>query len=166
VVSSELTRKLEERMDEIQHGNETRENTLKGTIEALKTVTVKLKENEKAIGASLNQAIRKSKLEERIVGSCPNCQNGKLVILRSKKTGKRFVGCTNYFEGTCKTAFPLPQRGFVKPLGNICKGCGWPTVRVWLKGRRAWNLCFNSACPLKKERRKGVGLQSLQQEGQ
>ena len=152
VVSLGLTRKLEERMAEIQQGKETRENVLKEVVEILKPVTEKLKENEKEIGARLSQAVMKARLEERIVGACPVCQGGKLVILRSKKTGKRFVGCTNYFEGTCKTAFPLPQRGVVKPLGGVCKSCGWPTVRVWMKGKRPWKLCLNPECPAKTQR--------------
>jgi len=162
VVSPELTRKLEEKMNEIQQRKETRENVLLSAIEILKPVTEKLKENERLIGAQLSQALKKSKLEENIIGACPICQNGKLVILYSRKTGKRFVGCTNYFEGNCKTAFPLPQRGFVKPLGNVCRSCGWPTVRIWMKRKRPWNLCFNPKCPLKKGRRKSVELQSLQ----
>jgi DNA topoisomerase-1 len=162
VVSLELTRKLEERMNEIQQRKETRENVLQGTIEILKPVAEELKEKEKMIGAQLSQALKKSKLEERIIGACPTCQNGKLVILYSRKTGKRFVGCTNYFEGNCETAFPLPQRGFVKPSGNACKSCGWPTLRIWMKGKRPWNLCFNPKCPLKEGRIKSVALQSLQ----
>jgi DNA topoisomerase-1 len=151
VVSIELTRKLEERMNEIQQGKETRENVLRGAIEILKPVTKKLKEKEQIIGARLSQAIQKARLEERIIGTCPICQNGKLVILRSKKTGKRFVGCTNYFEGTCKTAFPLPQKGLAKPSRNVCKSCGWPTVRIWMKGKRPWNLCLNPKCPIKEK---------------
>jgi DNA topoisomerase-1 len=150
-------------MDEIQRGTETRECTLQDTMETLKPVTLKLKENEKAIGASLSRAIKQAKLEEKVVGACPNCQNGKLVILRSRKTGKRFIGCTNYFEGICKTAFPLPQRGTVKPSGRKCRSCGWSTVNVWLKGRRAWNLCFNPDCPSKKQR-KTVETRVSQQE--
>jgi DNA topoisomerase-1 len=146
VMSLELTRKLEERMGEIQRGEETRENVLREVVEILKPVTEKLKENEKAIGARLSQAVMKARLEERIVGACPVCHSGKLAILRSKKTGKRFIGCTNYFEGTCKTAFPLPQRGLVKPLGGVCKSCSWPTVQVWMKVGRPWNLCFNPNC--------------------
>jgi DNA topoisomerase-1 len=154
VVSMELTRKLEERMNEIQQGKETRENVLRGAIEILKPVTEKLKEKEQGIGERLSQAIQKSKLEERRIGACPICQNGKLVILYSKKTGKRFVGCTNYFEGTCKAAFPLPQRGFVKPSGRACRSCGWSTVQVWLKGKRVWNLCLNPQCPAKAKEKK------------
>jgi DNA topoisomerase-1 len=155
VVSIELTRKLEERMNEIQQGKETRENVLRGAIDILKPVTEKLKEKEQVIGARLSQAIQKARLEERIIGACPICQNGKLVILRSKKTGKRFVGCTNYFEGTCKTAFPLPQKGLAKPSGNVCRSCGWPTVRIWMGRKRPWNLCLNPECPAKtKEERR------------
>ena len=155
VVSIELTRKLEERMSEIQQRKETRENVLQDAIKILKPVTEKLKEKEKVIGAQLSQALKKSKLEERVIGACPTCQNGKLVILYSRKTRKRFVGCTNYFEGKCKTAFPLPQRGFVKPLGNACKSCGWPTVQIWMRGKRPWNLCLNPECPAKtKEERR------------
>jgi DNA topoisomerase-1 len=155
VVSIELTRKLEERMNEIQQGKETRENVLRGAIEILKPATEKLKEKEQAIGARLSQAIQKARLEDRIIGACPICQNGKLVILRSKKTGKRFVGCTNYFEGTCKTAFSLPQKGLAKPSGNVCRSCGWPTVRIWMGRKRPWNLCLNPECPAKtKEERR------------
>jgi DNA topoisomerase-1 len=151
VVSLELTRRLEERMDSIQQGNETRENVLRDTIEILKPVTEQLKKNEQVIGERLSQALVKARLKERVVGACPVCKSGQLVILRSKASGKRFIGCTNYFEGTCKTSFPLPQKGLVKPTGVICGSCGYPTVQVWIRGNRAWNLCLNPLCPTKKK---------------
>jgi DNA topoisomerase-1 len=151
VVSIELTRQLEERMNDIQQGNETRENVLRDTIEILKLVTEQLKEKERVIGERLSQALMNARLEERVIGACPVCKNGKLVILRSRTSGKRFIGCTNYFEGTCKTSFPLPQKGLAKPTGTVCKSCGWNTVRIWIKGNRPWNLCFNPLCPAKKK---------------
>jgi DNA topoisomerase-1 len=153
VVSLELTRKLEERMNDIQQGNETRAKVLQDTIEILKPMTEQLQEKEQVIGGRLSQALMKARLEERVIGACPVCKSGKLVILRSRKTGKRFIGCTNYFEGTCKTSFPLPQKGLAKPSGNVCKSCGWHTVQIWLKGKRPWNLCFNPKCPLKEARK-------------
>jgi DNA topoisomerase-1 len=161
IISIKLTRKLEERMDEIQQGKETRENVLKDTIEILKSIVEKLKEKERIIGVRLSQAIEIARLEERIIGKCPFCQDGKLLILRSKKTGKRFIGCTNYFKGNCTTSFPLPQKGFLKLLGNVCKSCGWSTVQVWTKGKRSWNLCFNPNCPLKENRRKNIEVQNM-----
>ncbi len=149
VLSSMLTAKLEEGMNEIQDNKATREKVLGEAIEILKPVTAKLKENEDVIGKQLSRALGKSRLEERTVGDCPSCKTGKLLIIRSKKTGKRFVGCTNYFQSTCKTAFPLPQQGVVKPLQTKCMSCGYPTVLVWHRGKRSWKLCLNPACPLK-----------------
>jgi len=154
VVSLELTRKLEEKMNNIQQGNETKENVLKDTIEILKPVTEQLKEKERVIGERLSQALMKARLEELVIGACPVCKNGKLVILRSRTSGKRFIGCTNYFKGTCKTSFPLPQKGLAKPTGTVCKSCGWNTVRIWIKGNRPWNLCFNPLCPTKTKAEK------------
>ena len=151
VVSLELTRRLEERMDAIQQGNETRGNVLRDTIEILKPVTDQLKQNERVIGERLSQALMRARLEERVVGACPVCKSGQLVILRSRTSGKRFIGCTNYFEGTCKTSFPLPQKGVVKPTGTVCRSCGYPTVRIWIRGNRPWNLCVNPLCPTKKK---------------
>jgi DNA topoisomerase I len=150
VVSIELTRKLEERMHKIQQGTETRENTVRDAINVLRQVTTELKDNEKTLCENLSQAIRRAKLEERTVGTCPKCRNGRLVILHSKKTGKRFVGCTNYFESICEAAFPLPQSGKIKPSGKKCRGCGWPVLRVRMKKKRFWNLCLNPDCQLKK----------------
>jgi DNA topoisomerase-1 len=149
VVSSEMTKALEERMEEIQQGNETKQNVLQNTTETLKLVISELKENEAEIGAQLSQPIQKNRQDEHTVGACPKCVGGKLVILWSKKTGKRFVGCTNYFEGKCNVTFPLPQTGTVKPLDKVCKSCGSPIVGVYLRGKRPWKLCLNMNCPTK-----------------
>jgi DNA topoisomerase-1 len=162
VVSIKLTSELEERMDKIQAKREKRENVLVDTVEILKPAVQELKEKEKIIGKQLSNAIKKARLEERIIGTCPVCGTGKLIILYSRKTGKRFIGCTNYFKGKCETSFPLPQKGSVRPLGKNCRGCGWPTVQVRIKGKRPWTLCFNPDCPLKKERRKKIEMHNMQ----
>ena len=150
VVSPELTRKLEEKMNEIQQGKKTKEVVLQNAVEILKPVLLELKEKESVIGEQLSQALKKARLEERTVGACTKCGDGKLVILRSKKTGKRFVGCTNYFEGKCNVTFPLPQKGTIKPLNATCKSCGCPVLRVYLRGKRSWKLCLNPNCPSKR----------------
>jgi DNA topoisomerase-1 len=150
VLSSALTAELEGKMSKIQEKQETRQNVIAEVVEILTPVTARLKEKEAEVGEQLSRALVESKLEENTVGACPTCKNGKLLIIRSRKTGKRFVGCTNYFRGTCKTAFPLPQRGIVKPLRATCKSCSYPTVRVWQGGKHSWQLCLNPQCPSKK----------------
>ncbi len=153
VVSSEMTRALEEKMEAIQQGRETKQGTLQNALETLKLVTQELKANEGAIGTQLTSALREARLRERSVGVCQKCGSGQLVILRSKKSGKRFVGCTNYFGGKCNAAYPLPQTGMVKPLGSVCKTCGAPLIAVYSKGRMPWRFCLNPACPSKGEKK-------------
>lgn len=161
IVSVKLTRQLEEKMMRIQRNEEIPESVLAEAINSLKPVLEELKNHEKTIGQALSEAVRQSRLRERTIGNCPTCETGKLVILRSRKTGKRFVGCTNYFEGRCKASFPLPQLGTVKPTGRTCSVCGWPTVTVFRKRRRSWRLCLNPACPKKEERKKLAEMQNL-----
>jgi DNA topoisomerase-1 len=162
VVSIRLTKELEGKMNKIHEGNEKREDVLVGAVEILKPMLEKLKEKEKIVGEQLSNAIRTARLEERIVGACPICKTGKLMTLYSRKTGKRFVGCTNYFQGLCNAAFPLPQRGTVRPLRKNCRRCGWPIVQVRMNGKRPWTLCFNSDCPSKQERRERIEMRNLQ----
>ena len=149
VISPELTRKLEEKMSEIQQGDETKQVVLQDAIKILKPVMLEFKEKESVIGEHLGQALKRSILAERVVGDCPKCSDGKLVILRSKKTRKRFVGCTNYFKNKCNLAFPLPQNGVTKPLGKPCKTCGYPTIYLLIKGKRPRKLCLDPNCPSK-----------------
>jgi DNA topoisomerase-1 len=148
VVSTSLTRDLEARMMKIQENKERREEVLAEVTGILKPALETLKQNERTIGRRLTTALQRARFEERTIGACPVCNSGKLIINYSKKTGKRFVGCTNYFKGVCKTSFPLPQKGIVKPTGKRCSMCGWPTVEARIR-RRSWTLCFNTDCPSK-----------------
>ena len=153
VTSAQLTRELEDKMEQIRNNKMKRKIVLDKVVEQLKPQLEHFKENEETIGEALTQAIQRAQAQERIVGKCPNCGTGNLTIVYSRKTRKRFIGCSNYFKGICSTSFPLPQRGTVKPTGNSCKACGWPQILVRLKGRRPWNLCFNPDCS-KSGRRK------------
>lgn len=153
LVSIKLTRKIEDRMENIKKEKENKDGIIKDTIEHLMKTSEILKTKEKIIGARLSRGVQQTRLQERYIGSCPTCKTGTLLILRSKKTRKRFVGCTNYFESNCTTSYPLPQKGLIKSLIQPCKTCGCSKVRVINKGKRVWNLCLDPKCPTK---RKGV----------
>jgi DNA topoisomerase-1 len=161
IASTKLTKELEMRMNNIRSGGGNRQEIVSDTIEILKPIIKELKENENAIGQKIGEAIHQSTLNERIMGACPVCKTGKLVIVYSQRTGKRFVGCTNYFKGLCKISFPLPQQGLVKPMARTCRRCHWPTVQIRIKGRRSWVLCVNLDCPSKKRGKKPVEMQGL-----
>jgi DNA topoisomerase-1 len=151
IISTTLTRELETKMNRIQENKEKREEVLIEVVEILKPVLERLKKEEKTIGEQLGSALEKAKLEERTIDTCPVCKTGKLIVTYSRKTGKRFVGCTNYFKGLCKTSFPLPQKGTLRLDGKKCPKCSWPTIEVRMK-RRPWILCFNPECPSNRGR--------------
>ncbi|HVP16268.1 MAG TPA: DNA topoisomerase I [candidate division Zixibacteria bacterium] len=164
IVSIEMTKELENRIDGICQNREKREDVLVGAIEILGPVLTEIRQKEGEIGERLSNAVERTRLEESIIGPCPVCKTGKLVTIHSKKTGKRFVGCTNYFRGLCRASFALPQKGTIKVRGRNCRGCGWPTVEVRTGGKRTWVLCFNPDCTLKEgKRERGIATSDMQQ---
>ena len=93
-----------------------------------------------------------SRKEERHKGTCINCKTGELRILRSRFSGKFFVGCSSYFKcakcgftrtackckceicggvkGKCKCSwkdkkwFPICQTGYPLPGGATIQATG------------------------------------------
>lgn len=152
--SVKLTQEIEEKMEQIQQGTSNKENVIEGVIQKLKPQLEQFKKNELTIGKILSQAVRKVQIQRNVIGKCPVCGTGDLTIIHSRKTKKRFVGCTNYFKGVCETSFPLPQHGKIKASKSKCKACGWPQLLVWSKSKKPWSLCFNLNCSLKTKKRK------------
>ena len=150
IVSIEFTRELEKDMNLIEEGKQRKSPVLLDSIRKLKPILEKMKAKEEEIGSMLNEAVRKARLVERTVGSCPVCETGNLIIIVSRKTGKRFVGCSNWRKGLCNTSFPLPQKPHtVTTLKKKCPICGWPRVLVRSKKKGYWTLCLNQNCPQK-----------------
>jgi DNA topoisomerase-1 len=141
-------------MDEIQNGNENKEKVLKKAELHLKPVLEELKKHQSILGEELSEAIRKARMEQRVIGGCPVCGTGKLTIIYSKQTGKRFLGCTNFFKDACKASFPLPQKGTVKAAQRSCRVCGWPMITFKVQGKRPWTFCINSSCPSKEGKKR------------
>jgi DNA topoisomerase-1 len=154
ILSVELTKELEGEMARIEEGKLKREEVLERVVNILKDVLLDFRENEELIGRALSDALSEVRREASVVGMCPVCGSGSLIILRSKKTGKRFVGCSNFRRGLCDASFPLPQPPYaVKPLSTSCSKCGWPRVQVKSRSKRPWYLCLNPECPTKSRRR-------------
>ena len=76
--------------------------------------------------------------EDEVKQPCPKC-GAKLIKRNSKKTGKKFYGCSNY----PKCDFASPNL----PTGEICKECGG----YILLGTRGRKYCMNSECPTRKK---------------
>ena len=62
VISPELTRRLEDQMNEIQQGNQTKQAVLQNAVEILKPVVSTLKENKASNWSTVKSSIKKSQL--------------------------------------------------------------------------------------------------------
>ncbi len=77
---------------------------------------------------------------------CPECRLGKLMVIRSNKTKKRFLGCSNYYNG-CKASSPLLQKAKLRATKIPCKICSWPIVIFRYSRKQKWNKqCSNIKC--------------------
>ncbi|MBS7615351.1 DNA topoisomerase I [Candidatus Bathyarchaeota archaeon] len=153
VISIGFTKELETNMEEIQKGTKKAEEVLEKAKLRLEPVLTEMKKHQETLGQELSEAARNAQMQQRVIGSCLQCGTGKLIILYSRQTGKRFLGCSNFFKGKCKTSFPLPQTGTVKPAGKNCDVCGWPMVQFQAKGKRTWIFCVRPECPSREVRK-------------
>ncbi|MHA2395755.1 MAG: DNA topoisomerase I [Candidatus Thorarchaeota archaeon] len=156
ILSPELTRHLEKEMNEIQQETTIREDVLTRAKGELLELLENFKSQEEEIGNELVTGLQRYWKSKEELGKCPTCGNGTLRVIRSAKTGKRFVGCSNYSEGKCDQTFPLPQKGDLSPLDKTCHHCGYQMFQV-TSGRRKWETCINwTECPGRKDELKAL----------
>jgi DNA topoisomerase-1 len=156
VLSVKMTRSLEQDMEKIQSGESKEEEVLSRVTGFLTPVLHEFKRTEATIGRELHDALQKSAKKSFIIGACPACKTGELTIVRSRKTGKRFIGCSNYRNATCSFTAPIPQSGVIQTTEKKCNICGSPTIIVRFRGRRPWRICVNTKCESKSNARSQV----------
>lgn len=149
IASVEMTRTLEREMELIQLGEREPDRVIAETVGHLKPILEQFKTHEKAIGTELYKAISLAETKASDLGPCPTCQTGMIRIIRSRTSGKRFAGCSNFSTQGCKRTYPLPQSGQITPLGKSCESCGAPMIRLTLRGR-PFSSCIDPDCPAKR----------------
>ncbi|NJE55057.1 DNA topoisomerase I [Thermococcus sp. 21S9] len=177
IVSVELTRAFEEKMEEIMAGKAKKDEVIEESKEQLIKILKVFKEKELDIGKMLLETtgtgvttskdsarVEKSKSRSEasgtpmksggekgktrsperqrlVLGKCPKC-GGDLVLKYNRKTGKRFVGCSNWPK--CNVTYPILQRGEVIPTNKTCCN-GAPVVKIREKGRE-YEICLDMNC--------------------
>ncbi|MEO9362737.1 MAG: DNA topoisomerase I [Nitrososphaera sp.] len=156
IVSTELTRSMEEQLEGVERGEKEPADVIGYAVERLVESLATFREQGAAIGKQIGSAAA-AQSDVVMIGGCPVCKKGQLRIIKSRATRKRFVGCSNYASGGCRASAPLPQRGGIR-VSKTCK-CGWPIVSVAFgRGRRRWNTCVNMQCPYKEEKKDRASL--------
>ena len=141
VIDVDLTRELEEMMQEIEHGRNRRELVLVQAIDHLRSAVAELRAKSRQIGEELGEIIRQNTQEQvTLISQCPKCSS-KLSVVRNKKTGKRFIGCAGRWEKNCTFSLPLPQLGKLTLLKRFCPKCGFQLVQTKSRGHRPMTSC-------------------------
>lgn len=149
IMSTELTRDIEEKLEAVEAGGRGEAALLRETVRSIAGQLVELNANEDSVGREIDAALVSTAAKSYVLGRCPVCKSGQLRMIRSKATKKRFVGCSNYATG-CRASAPLPQSGTIRATSKACQHCSWPIVYV-LGGGHPWRLCVNPKCPRKRK---------------
>ncbi len=147
VISEKLTRHFEEECEQVETGKTKREDVLEEARGQLEKICVEFKKREKKVGEELTKAVIATQDRQNILGAC-KC-GGTLKVHKLWRTGKRFVGCTNYKK--CGTGYPLPREGIIFPQEKVCEECKTPIIRVQPQARRPFRMCLDPLCPTKKD---------------
>jgi len=77
---------------------------------------------------------------------CPECKLGELMVIRSRTTRKRFMGCSNFYGG-CKASSPLLQKARLRATKLPCDMCKWPMIIFRYSRNQKWTKqCGNFNC--------------------
>lgn len=142
IISISMTREMERHLENILTNTSTSKKVLIDAIESVSDIIMDVVEKSE-LGEQLDTMSKTVRYNKRILGKCPVCSDGVIYILRSKRTKKRFAGCSNFPK--CNASMPLPQTGKIYKAGT-CKHCGWPRVRVNINTRH-FVSCINLSCP-------------------
>jgi DNA topoisomerase I len=159
IASHEMTAELEKSMDAISEGKISKDSVVDKSRDVLRRVYDHLQDVETEFADIVWEGIR----TDETLGKCPESGHD-LIVRRSRKSRKRFVGCSGYPD--CNVTYPLPQRGEIIPLGTTCDACGSPEIKV-LGGKRPWVTCINMDCPKKLAQKEAAEKAAKeQQEGE
>lgn len=145
LTSPKLTAALEEEMKAIELGKKSKDEVVNDSRIMVRELLFKLVAKKKEVKELMHKAL----LQQYVFGKCPK-SGGNLRLIISKKTHKRFVGCSDYPK--CHFGMPLPQSGYFFISPQTCPKCGIHMIE-WRgkESRRTYIFCVNPACKPKKE---------------
>lgn len=165
IIDENLTRSLEDKMEEIQSNYHEKHESPKVLEEKEKTIVEEAKRiitdisrefrtKEIEIGKDILkglQDLREVQNSSNTLNKCPKCKTHDLRILYSKKIRRYFVACSGY--PNCTQTFSLPPNSLIKKSEKNCEHCTFPKLLAIRKAKRPWEFCFNPECSENKARR-------------
>ncbi len=147
IIDENLTRDVEEKMEEIQNSKsewpELENKTISQVEKLITDISKEFKINELSIGKQILagvEGLRAQQKEDSTIMPCSKCNIGNLQIRFSKKTRSYFVGCSNYPQ--CTAVHSLPPNALIKKTEKKSDR-NLPILQALRKGKRPWEFEFN-----------------------
>jgi len=135
ITKPEMTKSLEEEMNEICEGKKSKGEVVQRSKSMLAEIFKEMTARKEEIGEVLRAGVS----EDAKLGRCPEC--GAALLLRRSKRGNRFIGCSNFPH--CDFSLPLPKTGRIVMSEERCELHNLPKMKIVNKGK-TWRL----GCPL------------------
>lgn len=145
IVSTKLSTFLESSIKRVEDGDLEMIDIRKYLEKSLEIPLNKIKINELTIGDEIKNGLNDSE-NGTSIGKCPKCHVGEMILIKSRKSNKRFITCSEYRVTGCKAIASVPQVGNIKKSNSICS-CGWPILRIIFKRKKIRTICVNRVCP-------------------
>lgn len=158
IIDENLTRQLEEEMENIQDSTTDLQKKEDEIIEKAKRlitdISKEFKAQEQNIGDDLLKGIEEIRKEQQINNTlmpCPTCKVGNLRIMFNRASRRYFVACSAY--PNCKQTYSLPPNALIKKAETQCESDHFPKLLAIRKGKRPWEFCFNPDCPIEQAKK-------------
>src|SRR3546814_1145223 len=110
IVSTKLSTFLESSIKRIEDGDLEMIDIRKYLEKSLEIPLNKIKINELTIGDEIKNGLNDSE-NGTSIGKCPKCHVGEMILIKSRKSNKRFITCSEYRVTGCKAIASVPQVG-------------------------------------------------------
>jgi DNA topoisomerase I len=147
IIDEDLTRSLEQKMQEILNSKSNFEEKelviIKSVKRLISDISKDFKSHEIEIGKNLLQGteqLREQEKENNKLMPCPVCKQGTLTIKYSPKNKRSFVACDSYPK--CTATYSLPPNSIIKKTGKLNED-NLPLLIALRKGKRPWIFPFD-----------------------
>jgi DNA topoisomerase-1 len=138
ITKPDMTRTIEEHMQQIKERKRTREDVIRESRGMLHSAFDQLE----AHGQEIGDDIKGRTAEEMNLGKCPAC--GGTLAIKHMRGNVQFIGCSRYPGCTFNIGLPATPWGWAVRTDDICCKHGLNHVRLVRKGARPWDI----GCPL------------------
>ncbi len=135
LILPEIRSRIEKLTQEIREGKKTIEEVEENVTMITRNAIKNIKIHSEEVFSEIATGIKEMESDPTFLGYCRECKS--LLSLRKTRQGSRWLQCENE---ECNRTYPIPQRGDLEILPDVCKICRGHVFLVG-DGTKSWIFC-------------------------